>query len=192
MSALSFLLGTVADLYMLCFVIRLALYWHGADPRNPVASAVLRLTNPVAAPLRLLVKPSPKVETHVLLALVLLECLLVWFTVEAGCLARPSILQIALYGLVRALRLALWFYLLAVIAWALLSWFGPGGYNPVVGLLHRICTPAMAPIRKVLPNLGGVDFSPLVFILAVRFLISLLPGMEVARQLNCAAGFSPI
>ena len=177
---------------MLCFVVRLALYWHGADPRNPVASTVLRLTNPLAAPLRLLVKPSRRVETHVLAAFIALQCLLAWFTVQAGCAGDLSIFQIAAYGLVRALRLTLWFYLLAVIAWAVLSWFGPGGYNPVVGVLHRICTPALAPIRRLLPNLGGIDFSPLVFILAIQLLLGFLPGMEVSTALNCAPGFSPI
>ncbi|WP_446831044.1 YggT family protein [Candidatus Foliamicus sp.] len=192
MGALSFLLGTVADLYMLCFVVRLALYWNGADPRNPVAAVVLRLTNPLAAPLRLLAKPSERVETHVLLAFLALQCLLVWFTVEAGCRADLTLFQVALYGLVRALRLVLWFYLLAVVVWALMSWFGPSGYNPVVSVLHRICAPALAPIRRLLPNLGGIDFSPLAFILAVQLLIGFLPGVEIARQLNCAPGFSPI
>ncbi|MCY4476585.1 MAG: YggT family protein [Gammaproteobacteria bacterium] len=192
MGALSFLLGTVADLYMLCFVIRLALYWHGSDPRNPVASVVLRLTNPVVLPMKLLVKPSRRLETHVLVTFVVLQCLLVWLTARWGCLTEPGIVQILAYGLIRAVRATLWFYLLAVVAWALLSWFSPSGYNPVVGVLHRVCTPALAPIRRILPGLGGIDFSPLVFILAVQLAMSFLPGPEVAVALSCSPGFSPI
>lgn len=192
MGALSFLLGTVADLYMLCFVIRLSLYWHGADPRNPVAAVVLRLTNPVVLPFRLLVKPSQRLETHVLLTFLTLQCLLVWATVNAGCLVEPSLFQLVGFGLIRAVRAVLWFYLLAVVAWALLSWFSPSGYNPIVGVLHRICTPALAPIRRILPGMGGIDFSPLVFILGVRIVLAFLPGAEVARALSCSPGFSPI
>ena len=192
MGALSFLLGTVADLYMLCFVIRLALYWHGSDPRNPVAAVVLRLTNPVVLPFRLLVKPSQRLETHVLLTFLTLQCLLVWATVNAGCLVEPSLFQLVGFGLIRAVRAVLWFYLLAVVAWALLSWFSPSGYNPIVGVLHRICTPALAPIRRILPGMGGIDFSPLVFILGVQIVLAFLPGAEVARALSCSPGFSPI
>ena len=192
MGALSFLLGTVADLYMLCFVIRLALYWHGSDPRNPVAAVVLRLTNPVVLPFRLLVKPSQRLETHVLLTFLTLQCLLVWATVKLGCQVEPGMVQILIYGLIRAIRAALWFYLLAVVAWALLSWFSPSGYNPIVGVLHRICTPALAPIRRILPGMGGIDFSPLVFILGVQLVLAVLPGAEVARALSCGTGFSPI
>lgn len=192
MGALSFLLGTVADLYMMCFVIRLALYWHGSDPRNPVASTVLRLTNPLAAPVRLLVKPSQRLETHVLVTFLVLQCALVWATVSWGCLTDVSIFQILTYGLIRAVRAVLWFYLLAVVAWALLSWFSQGGYNPVIGVLHRVCAPALAPIRRILPGMGGIDFSPLVFILGVQFLLFYLPGREVAQSLGCSAGFFPI
>ncbi|MCY3606495.1 MAG: YggT family protein [Gammaproteobacteria bacterium] len=192
MGALSFLLGTVADLYMLCFVIRLALYWHGSDPRNPVAAVVLRLTNPVVLPFRLLVKPSQRLETHVLLTFLTLQCLLVWATVNVGCQVEPSLFQLVGFGLIRAVRLVLWFYLLAVVAWALLSWFSPSGYNPVVGVLHRVCTPALAPIRRILPGMGGIDFSPLVFILGVQLVLAFLPGAEVARALSCSPGFSPI
>ncbi len=177
---------------MVCFVVRLALYWHGSDPHNPVAAVVLRLTNPVVAPFRLMVKPSRRVESHVLVAFLLLQCALVWLTVNAGCVVEPTIFQIVAYGLIRAIRLTLWFYLLAIVAWALMSWFSPSGYNPLVGVLHRICAPALAPIRRVLPGMGGIDFSPLVFILGVQLALSFLPGAEVARMMNCATGFSPL
>ena len=177
---------------MVCFVVRLALYWHGSDPHNPVAAVVLRLTNPVAAPFRLLVKPSQRVEAHVLVAFLVLECALVWVTVDRGCTAELNIFQIVSFGLIRALRITLWFYFLAVVAWALMSWFSPGGYNPLVGALHRICAPVLAPIRRVLPGMGGIDFTPLVFILGVRLVLALLPGEEVARLMNCTSGFSPI
>ncbi len=177
---------------MICFVARLALYWHGSDPHNPVAAAVLRLTNPLAAPFRLLAKPSQRVESHVLVAFLLLECVLVWLTVNAGCNAEPSIFQILSFGLIRALRLVLWFHLLAIVAWALMSWFSPSGYNPLVGVLHRICAPVLAPIRRMLPGMGGIDFSPLVFILGAQLALGFLPGAEIARSMNCAPGFSPI
>ncbi len=177
---------------MLCFVIRLALYWHGSDPRNPLASVVLRLTNPVVLPMRLLLKPSRRVETHVLVTFLVLECVLVFLTAKWGCMVEPTIFQIVTYGLIRAIRATLWFYLFAIVAWALLSWFSPSGYNPVMGVLNRICTPALAPVRRILPGVGGIDFSPLVFILGVQLVMRFLPGGEVAIALNCAPGFSPI
>lgn len=56
-----------------------------------------------------------------------------------------------------------------VIASSLLSFFLPP-YHPVREALDRIVAPFLDPIRRVLPAASGLDFSPLVLILAVEFL----------------------
>jgi len=71
----------------------------------------------------------------------------------------------------------LWLYMLALIGSALLSWLVAFGvvntrnrFVYIVGdFLHRITEPVLAPIRRFLPNLGGIDISPLVVILLVIF-----------------------
>ncbi len=60
------------------------------------------------------------------------------------------------------------------IARALLSWFpiGPdSGFRPVVDILHRVTEPVLAPIRRVLPPMGGFDLSVLLVIVAINFLL---------------------
>ena len=57
-------------------------------------------------------------------------------------------------------------YFFALLGMIILSWVAPGSNNPAIYLLHQITEPVMAPLRKVLPTMGGLDFSPiLVFIL---------------------------
>ena len=71
----------------------------------------------------------------------------------------------------------LWLYMLALIGGALLSWLVAFGvvntrnrFVYILGdFLHRITEPVLAPIRRFLPNLGGIDISPLVVILLVIF-----------------------
>ena len=71
----------------------------------------------------------------------------------------------------------LWLYMLALIGSAVLSWLVAFGvvntrnrFVYLVGdFLHRITEPVLAPIRRFLPNLGGIDISPLVVILLVIF-----------------------
>ena len=71
----------------------------------------------------------------------------------------------------------LWLYMLALIGSALLSWLVAFGVvntrNRLVYIvgdfLHRSTEPVLAPIRRFLPNLGGIDISPLVVILLVIF-----------------------
>lgn len=60
-----------------------------------------------------------------------------------------------------------------VIANALLSFFLPP-YHPIREALDRIVAPFLNPIRNIMPNMGGLDFSPLVLILAVDFISRIL------------------
>ena len=64
-------------------------------------------------------------------------------------------------------------YSLIVVASVVVSWTNLPREHPAVRLLHRLTEPVLAPIRKVLPQMGGVDFSPLVLLLGLRVLASL-------------------
>jgi YggT family protein len=58
-----------------------------------------------------------------------------------------------------------------VIARAILSWVSPDPYNPIVRFIHKITEPVLHQIRKRLPlNFGGIDFSPILVLLAIIFL----------------------
>lgn len=61
-------------------------------------------------------------------------------------------------------------YMWIVVARAVISWVNPDPYNPIVQFLVRSTEPVLRPIRRVLPLLGGIDFSPLVVILCLVFL----------------------
>jgi len=74
--------------------------------------------------------------------------------------------------------LALQLYIWIVIAMAIFSWLVAFNVvntrNPVVHMigdfLYRITEPALRPIRNMMPNLGGIDISPVILILLILFL----------------------
>jgi len=74
-----------------------------------------------------------------------------------------------LAALAMVLDSVLWLYYWVIIIHALLSWFSPDPWNPVVRTLDSLCRPILRPIRRVLPQ-TALDFSPLVAVLAVYFL----------------------
>lgn len=74
------------------------------------------------------------------------------------------------YILVRLIEL----YSLVVIAAVVVSWFGVSPRQPVVQVLHSLTEPLLQPIRRVVPPLGGLDFSPMVLLLALQLLIRLI------------------
>lgn len=75
-----------------------------------------------------------------------------------------------LSALAGILNWVLWAYMWIIIARALVSWVNPDPWNPIVQFLHRATEPVLAPIRRWLPTWRvGIDFSPLVAILAIYF-----------------------
>jgi YggT family protein len=69
-------------------------------------------------------------------------------------------------------------YILLLVAAALLSWLIAfnvvNRHNPIVAavwdFLFRVTEPALRPIRAMLPNLGGIDISPAILIIALLFI----------------------
>jgi YggT family protein len=82
----------------------------------------------------------------------------------------------------QVINLGLTVYMWIVIIRALISWVSPDPYNPIVRLLYRATEPVLWRVRRVLPIGGfGIDFSPLIVILAILLLQSLL--VEPLKQL---------
>ena len=91
-----------------------------------------------------------------------------------------------LVAVARILDIALTLYMWIIIGRAVISWVNPDPYNPIVRFLHSATEPVLYPIRRRLPLFfGGIDFSPILVILAIIFLQSFLVQtlIQMARQL---------
>jgi len=173
--AIFFLLNTLLGLVILVFVLRLLLQMVRADFYNPISQAILRLTNPLVIPARRIIPSWGKLDLPTLVIIVLLQwaaVLALWGLQHAlyGT-AFPGILPLLFFALIELLRLILRFYFFALFVYALLSWIGPQGQNPVARLLTRLCEPLLRPVRQVIPPLGGLDLSVLVLLLGLQFLL---------------------
>lgn len=67
-------------------------------------------------------------------------------------------------------------YMIVLVARALISWVNPDPYNPIVKFLHSVTEPVLYRVRKLLPFTysSGIDFSPLLVMLAIIFLQNFL------------------
>jgi YggT family protein len=61
-------------------------------------------------------------------------------------------------------------YSLVVLAAVVVSWLGLDHRNAFAAFVYQLTEPALGPIRNVLPPIGGLDFSPMVLLLLLRFL----------------------
>lgn len=172
-NAFSFLIGTLLDLYITAVLLRLMLQWVRADFYNPVCQFLVRITNPLIVPLRRVIPSIGRLDTASVVLLLLLEFFSVWVAsrISSNPLDLQQIVVFSLFKLFATL-LMIWFFL--IIAGVILSWVGARMQHPVVPLVYQLTEPVLAPIRKVIPPIAGIDLSPLFALIAIRFLLLLI------------------
>jgi len=80
-----------------------------------------------------------------------------------------------LAAVAKILDITLSLYMWIIIGRAIISWVNPDPYNPIVKFLNSVTEPVLFPIRRRLPiNFGGIDFSPILVIIAIIFLQTFL------------------
>ena len=174
MEALVFVVDSVFTLAVYAFLLRLFLQLSRGDFRNPLSQAVVKLTNWLVLPLRRVLPPLGKVDTASLVSVYLVQVAAVAaiFVLSTGVLMPlPTLLWVSLKQAVIA---SLQLYTVAMVVYALLSLVAPGTYSPAVGFLGSLCEPVLRPVRRVLPPIAGLDFSPAVVViglLALKILI---------------------
>ncbi len=181
-SALDFLLTTLTSLLTLLFLLRFFMQLCKASFRNPLGQMVISLTDFAVKPVRKVIPSLGKMDLSTLLLAFLTQLLLqicilklrgLPFSIE-GHSAWPSMLGLSIIGVLRT-SLDLFFY--ALLLQVILSWVNP--HTPIADVLSSLTRPILAPIQRILPTAGGIDFSPMVAIILIQMLnISVVKTLE--------------
>jgi YggT family protein len=169
-----FLAETFLSLLLYVFLLRLMLQWTRGNFRNPIAQAIVRLSNWLIMPLRRVLPPLGRLDTASLLAayamaLVQTAALAV---ILAGAL--PDAFPWLLAALVELIRSALWLYFWAIFIYALSSMIAPGANSPLQDLLESLCEPVLQRIRSAVPSVAGLDLSPMWAGIIIQVLLILI------------------
>ena len=172
------------DLYTLAVMLRFLLQWVRADFYNPISQFLVAVTNPPLRPLRRLIPGLWGVDwASLLLLLALAMAKLYLLGLMGGVTLRP--LGLLVWACGELLLQAYWILLLALFVRVVLSWVAPGAYNPAVSLVVRLTEPLMAPARRLIPPVGGVDLSILLVFLALYIgrILLIQPLLDQGRAL---------
>lgn len=174
MDAFYFIVDSVLTFAVYAFLLRVLLPLVRADFRNPLTQAILALTNWLVLPLRRILPPIGRIDTASVVALVVVQLIatLILFRLRTGALF--PFLPLAVAALRSLVLATLLLYTVLIFVYALLSFIAPGVRSPATALLASLCEPLLSPLRRLLPIVGGIDFSPLVAIVgltALRILI---------------------
>jgi YggT family protein len=175
MNAIIFIVDTLLSLALFVVLARLLLQWARADFRNPIAQAIVRLTNPVILPLRRVLPPLGKVDTASVVAVVLVAIIKRGILFALTGYGTPGLETWVIAIAVDLATTILQVYFFAILLYSLLSLIAPGGYSPLQSILASLCEPLLRPFRRLIPPIAGIDLSPLWAMILIQAVLRLLP-----------------
>jgi len=169
-----FLVRTFFDLLACAFFIRFWMQIARVPFHNPFAQFIVRVTDFAVRPLRRVLPGLFGLDWASLLPFLLAEFLMVLSTQwlmgypigQAGSAVLPGFLLMALAA---ALRLALYVLMGLIVLQAILSWINP--FSPLAPVFYALSRPILGPFQKIIPQLGGVDVSPLVALIVMQLVL---------------------
>ncbi len=162
-TAAIYILQTLGSLYLLIVLLRFILQLVRADFYNPLSQFIVRATKPLLNPLRRIIPGFGGIDLASLVLAILILMLM-------GYGVGGFIMQLLIWSIIAVTSLFLKVFFFALIISVILSWVAPGSYNPGAQLVNQICEPLLMPFRKLLPNLGGLDLSPIFAFLALKLI----------------------
>ncbi|WP_454846653.1 YggT family protein [Pseudomonas farris] len=168
-----FVIKTLGSLYLLIVLLRFILQLVRANFYNPLCQFIVKATQPLLKPLRRVIPSMFGLDMSSLVLALIVQMVLIavilllkGFEVDALLLVPWALIAIF------SLFLSVLFY--AMIISVILSWVAPGSHNPGAELVAQITEPVLAPFRRIIPNLGGLDISPIFAFIVIQLLQSWL------------------
>ncbi|MVW74332.1 YggT family protein [Pseudomonas xionganensis] len=182
-TAAVYILQTIGGLYLLIVLLRFILQLVRANFYNPLCQFIVRATQPLLQPLRRLIPSIGGLDTASLVLAIIVQLVLMALTLMLLGYGVDNPVQLLIWSIIGITALFIKVFFFALIISVILSWVAPGTHNPAAELINQICEPLLAPIRRFMPNLGGLDLSPIV-----AFLLLNLIDMLVVRNLAIMTG----
>ncbi len=161
----AFLITTLFGLYILAIMLRLILQLVRADFRNSLSQFIVKVTNPPLKPLRRFIPGFAGIDMASVIMMLVLQMLEIFLLYILFYPSTPDLLGLIIFSFVKLISLGFYIFLFSIFILALLSWFSPDPYNPVIQILRQITEPVLRPVRRLLPPASGMDFSAMLAIL---------------------------
>ncbi|MFA5983741.1 MAG: YggT family protein [Methylococcaceae bacterium] len=179
------IIDSIFSLYILAIVLRFMLQWCGADYYNPISQFLVKITHPPLRILRRFIPPIGKIDTSSIVLVVALQ-MLADFSVLLLKGVSIGVGALAILALTQLITLLINIYIFSVIGQAILSWFNPGSFSAGASILYSITAPLLNLCRRFVPDLGGLDLSPVLALLFLQLakMIILPPLHELASLIG--------
>ena len=167
----SSLIGVFSLLVLLRFVFQLV----KADFFNPISQGIVKITSPALKPLRRVIPGLAGLDIAALVLVIALNMLSIVITLLlAGQNFSSAIMLIAVVSVLKLFAALLNIASFCMLGSIILSFVAPMSQHPAAILLQQVAEPIFAPFRKLLPDMGGIDLSPIFAFLLLGVMTKLL------------------
>jgi len=173
-SSAALIFSTLTGIYLFAVLLRFLLQVAKADFYNPVSQAVIQITDPIVRILRTVIPGYKGIDFSSLVLAFVIEAIAicVLITLYGGTI--PSIGYIITWAFVGVVLFIVSIYYYAILASIIMSFVmmfsGSTNPHPLLLLVWQLTEPVMAPVRKIIPSMGGLDFSPIVIFIAIQII----------------------
>ncbi|MBL4608390.1 MAG: YggT family protein [Pseudomonadales bacterium] len=183
-----YLVQTVVSFYTIIVLLRFLLQLARADFYNPISQFAVKATAPLLNPMRRVIPGWGGVDVSSLILILLLQVSQLVAVILMLGYGLPNVGLLVAWAAVGVLGLVLNFFFWAILIQVILSWVAPQSSNPAVALIYQITDPIMTRVRKLVPPMGGMDFSPIITFMLIQLLKIMVVGslvqmLSVPRQL---------
>ncbi len=173
-SSAALIFSTLTGIYLLAVLLRFLLQIAKADFYNPVSQAVIKITDPMVRILRSFIPGYRGVDLSSLVLAFVVEAVAICALIVLYGGSIPGAGYIVTWAFVGILLFIINIYYYAILASIIMSFVmmfsGNSNPHPLLLLVWQLTEPVMAPIRKIIPPMGGLDFSPIFIFIAIQIL----------------------
>lgn len=172
-NAALFLVQTIFDLYIFAILIRVILQWFGASYFNQITQFIVKITDPALQPLKKLLPRIKSFDLPAVVLLMLLEIVKLVLLILLKTGGFPNLIGTFVIAIAEISNSVINIFFYSILITIILSWINPMLRSPVTEILHTVTEPLLAPARRMIPQLGGFDISPIPVMVVLK-LISII------------------
>ena len=168
--------NTLGGLLILALLLRFLLQVNKADFYNPVSQSLVKMTAPVLNPLRRVIPTWRNIDIVSVLLALILSTLASALMIFAAGFALPGIGILISWTFLGVLSMILKIYFWGLLISIIASWVAPHSGNPALLLIQQLLEPLQSLFRRVIPPMGGLDFSPIFIFLGIQVVEIMVVG----------------
>ena len=173
-SSAALIFSTLTGIYLFAVLLRFLLQVAKADFYNPVSQAVIQITDPIVRILRTVIPGYKGIDFSSLVLAFVIEAIAICVLITLYGGSIPSIGYIITWAFAGVVLFIVSIYYYAILASIIMSFVmmfsGSTNPHPLLLLVWQLTEPVMAPVRKIIPSMGGLDFSPIVIFIAIQII----------------------